>query len=35
MGMRRNEVVTLRFEDVGWDLQTVAVRASIAKNGKP
>ena len=30
-GMRRNEVVRLRFDDGDWESQTLTVRASVAK----
>jgi len=31
-GLRRNELVSLRFEDIDWELQTLTVRASVAKS---
>jgi integrase len=33
-GMRRDEVVGLRFSDIDWESQSLTVRASVAKSGK-
>jgi integrase len=30
-GMRKNELVTLRFDDVDWDDRSITIRASVAK----
>ncbi len=31
-GIRKSELVTMRFDDIDWDRQTVTVRASVAKS---
>ncbi len=33
-GIRREELVDLRFDDIDWDRQTMTVRASVAKSKK-
>lgn len=31
-GMRRNELVSLRFDDIDWEGQSITIRASVAKS---